>query len=152
MTRDEREQFLADVHIGLLAVASDDGAPIVVPIWYRYEPGGDLLFNTDRGSVKHVALAAAGQASVCVQREEFPYAYVTIDGPVAIDDATDVERTDIAIRYLGDELGRGYVSSTDGTPMVAVRITPERWRTTDYAKMETPSADRSDGATGSNPE
>ena len=135
MTREEREQFLADVHIGLLAVASDDGAPIVVPIWYQYEPGGDLLFNTDRDSVKHVALAAAGRAAVCVQREEFPYAYATIDGPVAIDDATDVERTDIAIRYLGDELGRGYVASTNGTAMVAVRVTPERWRTTDYAKM-----------------
>src|SRR5688572_5355002 len=134
MTRDERERFLADLHVGLLAVASADGAPILVPIWYQYEPGGDLLFNTDRDSVKHVALAAAGRASVCVQREEFPYAYVTIDGPVAIDDASDVERTDIAIRYLGDELGCGYVASTNGKAMVAVRITPERWRTTDYAK------------------
>src|ERR687898_1641663 len=95
MTRHERERFLADVHIGLLAVADDDAAPIVVPIWYQYEPGGDLLFNTDRDSVKHVALAAAGRASVCVQREEFPYAYVTIEGPVAIEDAGDVEGTDI---------------------------------------------------------
>lgn len=138
MTRTERERFLADVHIGILAVASEEGAPIVLPIWYRYEPGGDLVFNTDRDSVKHVALAASGRASVCVQREEFPYAYVTIDGPVAIDEATEVERTEIAERYLGDELGRSYVSSTDGEAMVAVRITPERWRTTDYAKMPNP--------------
>ena len=138
MTRDERERFLADLHVGLLAVASADGAPILVPIWYQYEPGGDLLFNTDRDSIKHAALAAAGRASVCVQREEFPYAYVTIDGPLAIDDATEVERTQIAVRYLGDDLGLGYVSSTDGDAMVAVCITPERWRTVDYAKMPNP--------------
>lgn len=138
MTRDEREQFVADVRIGVLAVAAADGAPIAVPIWYQYEPGGDVLFNTDRDSAKHVALAAAGQASMCVQREEFPYAYVAIDGPVSIADATETERTAIAVRYLGDELGRGYVSSTDGSAMVAVRLTPERWRTTDYAKMTNP--------------
>lgn len=138
MTRDERERFVADVRIGVLAVASDDGAPIQAPIWYQYEPGGDILFNTDRDSAKHAALVAAGRASVCVQREEFPYAYVTIDGPITIADATDVERTAIAVRYLGEELGRGYVSSGDGAAMVAVRIATERWRTTDYAKLDNP--------------
>jgi PPOX class probable F420-dependent enzyme len=139
MTRDERERFVADVRIGVLAVANADGAPIQAPIWYRYEPGSELLFHTGRDSAKYAALIAAGRASVCVQREEYPYAYVTIDGPVAIDDAATDERTEIAVRYLGDELGHRYVSSTDGAQMVAVRITPERWLTADYAKVDDPA-------------
>lgn len=139
MSRDERERFVADVRIGVLAVASDDGVPIQVPIWYQYQPGGDLLFHTDRDSAKHAALVAAGRASVCVQREEYPYAYVTIDGPITIEEAIDDERTAIAVRYLGEELGRRYASSTDGTASIAVRIPPERWRTTDYAKFDDPA-------------
>ena len=58
--------------------------------------------------------------------------------PVTIGVPTDVERTEIAVRYLGDELGRRYASDTDGTLSVAVRITPERWLTTDYAKFDVP--------------
>jgi PPOX class probable F420-dependent enzyme len=140
MTRDERERFVADVRIGVLAVATADGAPLQAPIWYQYEPGGDLLFTTGRDSAKHLALVASGRASVCVQVEEYPYAYVTIEGPVTIGAPTDAERTEIAVRYLGDELGRRYASDTDGTLAVAVRITPERWLTTDYAKSDVPVA------------
>ena len=39
-------------------------------------------------SLKARALRAAGRASLCVQRETFPYAYVTVEGPVAFVDAT----------------------------------------------------------------
>ena len=43
MTRDEREQFLAGVHVGVLSVASvDGGAPLAVPVWYVYQPGGPV--------------------------------------------------------------------------------------------------------------
>ncbi len=37
MTREEREQFLGGVHVGVLSVASADGAgPLAVPVWYSY--------------------------------------------------------------------------------------------------------------------
>ena len=43
MTRDEREQFLAGVHVGVLSVASvDGGGPLAVPVWYVYQPGGPV--------------------------------------------------------------------------------------------------------------
>ncbi len=42
LTREEREQFLAEPHIAALAVDAGAGrAPLTVPIWYQYEPGGD---------------------------------------------------------------------------------------------------------------
>ena len=51
MSRQEREAFLAALHVGLLAVDRPDGPPLVVPIWYRYTAGGVVEFNTEGGTV-----------------------------------------------------------------------------------------------------
>ena len=61
MSVSERDGFLADLHIGVLAVERADGPPVAAPIWYRYTPGGAVEFNIDRSSVKAALLAAAGQ-------------------------------------------------------------------------------------------
>jgi nitroimidazol reductase NimA-like FMN-containing flavoprotein (pyridoxamine 5'-phosphate oxidase superfamily) len=43
MTRTEREQFLAGVHVGVLSVASvEGGGPLAVPVCYSYQPGGTV--------------------------------------------------------------------------------------------------------------
>lgn len=42
MTHTEREQFLADVHVGIIGVAEEGRGPLAVPIWYGYTPGGEL--------------------------------------------------------------------------------------------------------------
>jgi nitroimidazol reductase NimA-like FMN-containing flavoprotein (pyridoxamine 5'-phosphate oxidase superfamily) len=39
MTNEEREAFLADVHVAVISVAEDGHGPLVVPVWYSYEPG-----------------------------------------------------------------------------------------------------------------
>ena len=48
MTRDEREAFLTEPRVGVLSVASDDDRrpPLTVPIWYDYQPGGNITFIT----------------------------------------------------------------------------------------------------------
>ena len=38
MTKAEREAFLADVHVGVVSIPEPGGAPVTVPIWYRYAP------------------------------------------------------------------------------------------------------------------
>ena len=115
MTRAEREAFLADLHVGVLAVAgAGDDPPLAAPVWYRYEPGGDVLISTGTESVKATLLAAAGRASFCVQHEGLPYQFVTVEGPVAIGGADEAERERIAIRYLGAEMAAGYMASTAG--------------------------------------
>ena len=66
-----------------------------------------------------------------------PYKYVTVEGPVTIDHTVDVdERSALADRYLPAELADLYLSATvDGVAQsVTVRLTPERWLTTDFAK------------------
>ena len=47
MSRAEREAFLAEVHVGVLAVAAGPGrGPLVTPVWYSSQPGGLLSVTT----------------------------------------------------------------------------------------------------------
>lgn len=136
MTKAEREAFLADLHVGVLAVAAiGDDPPLAAPIWYRYEPGGDVLLSTGADSVKARLLAAAGRASFCVQQEDIPYRFVTVEGPVVIDGPDEVERRRIVDRYMPAELAERYFNESASYPTVTVRLTPERWRTQDYTKV-----------------
>ena len=48
MSKDEREAFLADVHVGVLIVERADSAPLASPVWYRYRPGGAWIFSLRR--------------------------------------------------------------------------------------------------------
>ena len=42
MTKQEREAFLADVHVGVISIEEAGRGPLTVPIWYDYQPGGEL--------------------------------------------------------------------------------------------------------------
>lgn len=139
MSKAEREAFVAEVRVGVLAVSGTDGAaPSVTPIWYTYEPGGDIVMETSGASPKTAMLRAAGVASLCVQTETPPYQYVVVEGPVAITDALDESwRRGLARRYLGDELGDMYADATkdQAAGAVTIRLTPTRWHTADFAKQ-----------------
>jgi uncharacterized protein len=67
-----------------------------------------------------------------------PYAYVTVEGPVELNETTRQARLELAVRYLGEEMGKAYVDSTAAVDDVLVRLSPQRWRTTDYAKLRLP--------------
>jgi PPOX class probable F420-dependent enzyme len=137
MSREEREAFLADVHVGVLAVAADGQPPLTAPLWYHYEPGGLVSFVTAGDALKLRLLRAEGQASLCAQSEEPPYKYVTVEGRVVelVEHVDPDERRAIAHRYLGPEQGDQYLASTEGLDTFTVRIAPERWRTVDFSKM-----------------
>ena len=139
MTVDERQAYLAGLHVGVVSVADgDDRAPLIVPIWYRYEPGGLLSFVTGANSRKTRALRKAGRCSVCAQDEALPYKYVTVEGPVvAIDPVDEEERRLIARRYLGTEGGDAYIAATANERLtsVTVRMRPEHWLSADFGKM-----------------
>lgn len=52
MTPQEREMFLAGLHVGIISVPEEGRGPLTVPVWYAYEPGGDLRIITGRSSRK----------------------------------------------------------------------------------------------------
>ena len=134
MTSAERTAFLADVHVGVLAVDEPGRGPHALPIWYLYE-GDDVLIGIDSSSRKAELLRAAGRAAVTVQSEVAPYKYVSVEGPVVREPAFHDELA-LAVRYLGDELGVWYVEHNPRTAeSLTVRLRPERWRTFDFAKL-----------------
>ena len=140
MTRAEREAFLAEVHVGVLALAREGHAPLTVPIWYDYTPGGELRFITARGSNKGRLLTSSARVSLCAQSEAPPYKYVTVEGAVARLTDADLERDlrPMARRYLGREGGDGYVEYVRATRPdeddVLVNVRIEQWLTMDFSK------------------
>jgi nitroimidazol reductase NimA-like FMN-containing flavoprotein (pyridoxamine 5'-phosphate oxidase superfamily) len=137
MTEDEREEFLAGVHVGILAVERPSGPPLAVPVWYDYRPGGELWIITPEDSVKGRLLQAAGRFSLCAQDETPPfYRYVSVEGPVVSILAADEEddARPLAHRYLGPDIGDQYVESADEQGLKFC-MRPERWWSVDYSKV-----------------
>jgi len=117
MSRAEREEFLAGLHVGVLAVASpDDRGPLAAPVWYTYRPGGTVNVSTGHGTRKALAIAAAGRFSLCAQDERPPYKYVTVEGPAVLEEATDA-----------------YIAANPGGAQVMIRMTPEHWLSRAYS-------------------
>jgi len=134
MTTAEREAFLADVHVGVLAIEEPGRGPLALPIWYLVEDG-DVLIGMGGDSKKAKLLAAAGRATLTVQTEEPPYKYASVEGPVVIEQRQR-DDAEMATRYLGPELGQWYAENNASTPdSVLVRLTPEHWLTKDFGKL-----------------
>jgi hypothetical protein len=107
MTRDEREAFLAAMHVGILTVDEPGRGPLSVPVWYGYEAGGEIVVVA-RPEARKARLSCAG--------------------------ARDVKP--IVRKYLGADVGDACVDATrpNGTNEIVVRIRPERWYSRDFAK------------------
>jgi uncharacterized protein len=141
VTEQERQAFLAEPHIAVISVASDDNRPpLTVPIWYAYEPGGNVTFFTasqGRTARKTRLIQNAGVLSLCVQRDEFPYKYVTVEGTVIqVDQPPSAEQMlAIARRYLPEDQAQGFVAAELEHPqskLVVFTIRPDRWLTFDF--------------------
>ena len=145
MNEQERQSFLAEPHVGVLSVANTDGRPPhSIPLWYAYEPGGSVTFFTGtqgRKARKTALIRRAGAVSLTVQREEFPYKYVTIEGTVVAADQpphADAMLT-IVRRYLPEEGAQGFVAAELAQPsdtLVLFTIRPDRWLAFDFGAGE----------------
>ncbi|MCL8016293.1 pyridoxamine 5'-phosphate oxidase family protein [Streptomyces sp. AS02] len=138
LTREEREQFLTEPHIAALAVDAGAGrAPLTVPIWYQYEPGGDAWIMTGLDSRKSRLIQAAGRFSLLVDRTEPTMRYVSVEGPVVgTTPATLEELREISARYLPAEKVEAYVdfSWKNHGEQVVFRLRPERWVSSDLGQ------------------
>ncbi len=137
MNETERQGFLAGLHVGVLGIERADGPPLLLPVWYSYEPGAEVEVLTSASSLKGRLAAAAGRASLCAQQEELPYKYVSVEGSITIDALgaeAHVATEPMAVRYLGDEMGRAYAAGNVGSDEIRIRIRPERWFSVDYGK------------------
>jgi hypothetical protein len=139
LSKDEREQFLAEPHVAALSVyAGPERGPLTVPIWYQYSPGGELWFTTGEGSRKHRLIEAAGYVSLMVDRVEPTVRYVAVDGPVdRIEPGTDDQLVEMSRRYLPPEAVEPYleVARREHGPSVAVYLRPQHWLSADMGSF-----------------
>jgi nitroimidazol reductase NimA-like FMN-containing flavoprotein (pyridoxamine 5'-phosphate oxidase superfamily) len=141
MNRAQREQFLAGLHVGVLAIPDGARGPLTAPIWYGYEPGGEVWVVTGESSRKGKLLRLGVRVSLVAQNEASPYMYVSVEGPVSsVEPVRETEAVRaLARRYLGAKGGDAYVAATwqgyEKDPNVLVRIRPERWLTVDYSSF-----------------
>ena len=135
MTETEKQEYLADLHVGVLSLNDNSNGPLTAPIWYDYEPGGELWFITGPNSLKGKLLEVGVRLSLVAQSEEPPYKYVSVEGPVVpISESTEDDLLAMAVRYLGETGGQKYTENSNGSGGVLVRVKPERWLAVDYGK------------------
>jgi hypothetical protein len=135
LSSQERERFLAEPHIGALSVVERPGrAPLTVPIWYRYTPGGELWVRTGLDSRKARAIRSAGRFSLMVQRTEPTVRYVCVEGPVirTAPDSHEYSR-EMAARYLPAEKVDVFVEYDRSRlgEHVVICMRPEHWVSAD---------------------
>ncbi|MEV1044111.1 pyridoxamine 5'-phosphate oxidase family protein [Streptomyces sp. NPDC049916] len=140
LTREEREQFLAEPRVAALSVAARDSdrAPLSVPIWYQYAPGGDVWIMTGRTSRKAELIGAAGRFTLLVERTEPTIRYVSVEGPVVdTRPATRAELEEMSARYLPAGKVAGYVDFAweNHGEQVVITLRPEHWISSDLGQV-----------------
>ncbi|MEV4439802.1 pyridoxamine 5'-phosphate oxidase family protein [Streptomyces sp. NPDC049577] len=136
---EERETFLAEPHVAALSVESGEEGrgPVTVPIWYTYQPGGDVVVCTGRTSRKARLIADAGRFTLMVDRTAPSYRYVSVEGEVvSIATATEDQVREHGSRYLPTkEALEGYLRQVMAEPdaVVAITMRPRHWLTADVS-------------------
>jgi Pyridoxamine 5'-phosphate oxidase len=134
MSPERRERFLAEVHVGVIGVARPGQPPLTVPVWYHYEPGGDVLVQTSPDSLKFRLLDEAGEFSLLVQTETPPYRYVSVSGPVvAVEPRTPVaDLESLTYRYLDGQAAADHLEQIRDLTIATLHMRPRRWYSADF--------------------
>ena len=126
MSEQEREEFLKEANVAVLATVGRGGRAHAAPIWYLYEDGV-FIMSTGRGSQKHRNVEAQPEITLVVDRRSLPYYAVMAQGRAEIGPRlADEERRRMAVRYLGEELARAYLESVSGEDSVTIRLRPRK--------------------------
>ena len=139
LSKEEREQFLAEPHVAALSVsAGDKRGPLTVPVWYQYSPGGEPWVLTGEGSRKHRLIETQGEFTLMVERVQPSVRYVAVDGSVSrIEPATDEMLVEVTKRYLPPEAVEPYLEMArrDHGPSVVIYMKPEHWLSSDLGSF-----------------
>jgi PPOX class probable F420-dependent enzyme len=127
MGDEERRAFLSSgTRTGKLATVRRDGRPHVQPVWFVLD-GDDVVFMTGAGTVKGRNLRRDPRASLVVDDERPPFAYVRVDGRVDLSEDLDdmlTWSTRIARRYMGADRAEAYGRRNAVPGELLVRLVP----------------------------
>jgi PPOX class probable F420-dependent enzyme len=121
-----RDFLASGTRTGKLAYLAAGGRPLVAPVWFVVE-GDSLVFNTGSETAKGRALARDPWASICVDEEEPPYAFVQVQGEAELsEDPAELLRTAtvIAARYMGADRAEEFGKRNAVPGELVVRLRP----------------------------
>ena len=122
----QREEFLKRSNVAVLATVGPGDRAHAAPIWYLYEHGV-FIMATGSGSQKRRNVEAHSEVTLVIDRRSLPYYAVMVQGTAEIGPPlSDEARLRLAVRYLGDELGRAYVASVSAEDSVTIRLRPRK--------------------------
>jgi PPOX class probable F420-dependent enzyme len=125
---DVRDFLTQGTRTGKLGYLSSSGRPLVTPIWFILE-GDSLVFNTGAATAKGRALARDPRATLCVDLDEPPYAFVQVQGEAELsEDPAELLRTATAIaaRYVRAEQAEQFGRRNAVPGELVVRLRPTR--------------------------
>ncbi|MDQ1540393.1 MAG: hypothetical protein QOE30_303 [Mycobacterium sp.] len=127
MSEDMWKAFIMQgTRTGKLSTVRADGSPHIAPMWFLLD-GGDLVFTTEKGTVKSRNLLRDERAALCVDDERPPYSFVVLRGRGEISEEPGLLltwATSIAARYMGEDCAQafGERNSVPGMLLVRMRI------------------------------
>lgn len=129
MGDEERRAFLMEgTRTGKLATVRPDGRAHVAAVWFVLD-GDDIVFMTGAETVKGRNLRRDARATLYVDDDAPPFAFVRCEGEVGISEDLDEMlgwSTRIAFRYMGPELAERYGRRNAVPGELLVRLTPTR--------------------------
>ena len=129
MGDEERRRFMMEgTRTGKVATVRPDASPHVTPNWFVLD-GDDVVLMTGSRTTKGRNLRRDPRASLVVDDERPPFAFVRVDGAAELsDDLGEMLPWSIAIagRYMGPQLAESYGRRNAVRGELLVRIRPRR--------------------------
>jgi len=136
------QNLLQSDNMAHLAYTWTDGTPRVAPIWFHWD-GEHIVVSSPPAAPKWKALKTGQQVAVSIDEKTWPYQALYIRGSIEIKWGEGIpdEYAKAAVRYLGEEVGGGWVSQleplVDKMPRILVK--PE-WVGIMHIETRPPSA------------
>jgi PPOX class probable F420-dependent enzyme len=126
MSDAERDAFLSRANIAVIGTVDAKGRPHATPVWYLYDDGV-IRISVGRGSQKHRNIEANPNVSLVIDSRDMPYFAVMIQGTADVGPGfSEEDRLRLAVRYLGEALGKRYTESTSAEDSVTLTVRPRK--------------------------
>jgi len=120
--------------LAVLATYRGDGTPLLSPVWHEYKDGG-FHVCTSRTDVKARHLRRDPRAILVVAEPTPPYRGVELScEAVLLEHGVEGALERVAIRYLGEDMGRRYAESASDD--LVVRLEPGHVRAWDFSDTQ----------------